>query len=196
MLDSKISAMLAYKSTECDIRGVSANSSSALDCADAVRPYGLWLPLRAAGPIGKRFHIGDTPMDVQVCLSGSAVFMIWIAEICANKRSLLVHCVEPCIPSGTTQGNRLPPPNGTFAQSLSVTVCHSLSGYLHRRTVPLAYGLPPYLQAALAAGAVPIAVATGIFSRNQLEAVAPGESVVVLDSLADVPLVLQTLGLK
>ncbi|GLI60029.1 hypothetical protein VaNZ11_002094, partial [Volvox africanus] len=53
---------------------------------------------------------------------------------------------------------------------------------------------PMDIQAALDAGAVPIGVATGIYSREQLEAVAPHESVVVLDSLADLPFVLQKLG--
>ncbi len=55
---------------------------------------------------------------------------------------------------------------------------------------------PPYAhaQAAVAAGAQPIGVATGIFSKEQLEAVAPGAT--VLDSLADVPAVLKHLGLR
>ncbi|KXZ54465.1 hypothetical protein GPECTOR_4g530 [Gonium pectorale] len=53
---------------------------------------------------------------------------------------------------------------------------------------------PMDIQAALDAGAVPIGVATGIFSRSELEAVAPEADVIVLDSLQDVELVLQKLG--
>jgi hypothetical protein len=48
-------------------------------------------------------------------------------------------------------------------------------------------------RARAAAGAVPLGVATGIYSRAELEAVAPG--VVVLDSLADTEAALRALGL-
>lgn len=57
------------------------------------------------------------------------------------------------------------------------------------------------IQAALAAGSVAVAVATGIFSRQQLEAAgaaagaAPGQ-LVVLDSLEDVDAVLKVLQLQ
>ena len=50
------------------------------------------------------------------------------------------------------------------------------------------------IQAALDAGATPIGVATGIFSRQALEEVAGGAGV-VLDDLADTAAVLAALGL-
>lgn len=49
--------------------------------------------------------------------------------------------------------------------------------------------------AAVDAGAVAIAVATGIYTKDQLEAVAPGKGVVVLDGLSDLDAVMTALGL-
>ncbi len=49
--------------------------------------------------------------------------------------------------------------------------------------------------AALEAGATAIGVATGIYTREQLEAVAPGKDVVVCDGLSDVDAVMGLLGL-
>lgn len=54
---------------------------------------------------------------------------------------------------------------------------------------------PMDILAAVDAGAVAIAVATGIYTREQLEAVAPGKGVVVLDGLSDLDAVMTALGL-
>lgn len=53
---------------------------------------------------------------------------------------------------------------------------------------------PMDIQAAIEAGAVPIGVATGIYTKQQLLDVAPG--VLVLDSLASLPQALAALGLE
>ncbi len=51
--------------------------------------------------------------------------------------------------------------------------------------------------AALDAGATAIAVPTGIFTKEQLEAVAPGKGVVVLgEGLSNVEAVMEALGLE
>jgi phosphoglycolate phosphatase-like HAD superfamily hydrolase len=54
---------------------------------------------------------------------------------------------------------------------------------------------PQDILAALDAGATAIGVATGIYTKEQLEQVAPGRDVVVLPGLADVEKFLDVVGL-
>ena len=49
--------------------------------------------------------------------------------------------------------------------------------------------------AAVDAGATAIGVATGIYTKEQLEAVAPGKDVIVLDGLHDIDGFLKAVGL-
>lgn len=50
------------------------------------------------------------------------------------------------------------------------------------------------VQAAVGGGAIPVGVATGIYTRQELAEAAPGA--VVLDDLTDLPAVLRTFGLE
>lgn len=55
---------------------------------------------------------------------------------------------------------------------------------------------PMDIQAAIAAGAVPIGVATGIYSKEELQTcMGDGHEVVVLDNLSDVGTVMKVMGL-
>lgn len=51
------------------------------------------------------------------------------------------------------------------------------------------------IQAAIEAGATAVAVCTGIFTKEQLASVAPGQDVILLDSLEDTDAVMKALGL-
>lgn len=53
---------------------------------------------------------------------------------------------------------------------------------------------PMDVQAAVGGGAIPVGVATGIYTRQELAEAAPGA--VVLDDLTDLPAVLRTFGLE
>ncbi|KAG2500409.1 hypothetical protein HYH03_001980 [Edaphochlamys debaryana] len=76
---------------------------------------------------------------------------------------------------------------------LAAAKCEKLHGHVAKRFH--VGDTPMDIKAAIDAGAVPIGVSTGIYSKAQLEAVAPGQQVVVLESLEDADAVLGAMGL-
>lgn len=163
-------------------------------------------------PIGHRFHVGG---ESRVCRAGRGMLGAWVPVASTpHRRGAAVAVVkrrergwQALQRSAAPKGGRSvlkPAPGGTSSAPCAHSTAHPapntpcclapLRLTARLRAPAPAPDTPMDLQAAVDAGAVPVGVTTGIYSRAELEAACPGA--IILDDMSDLEATLRVFGLS